>query len=38
LRELAAFDAQHVERAFDVAKDEVTARHWTRTAKIFPQL
>jgi hypothetical protein len=24
------FDAQHVELAFDVAKDELSARHWER--------
>jgi len=33
-----ASDAQHIELAFDVTKDEVSARHWTLTAKIFPQL
>ena len=34
-RAFGAFDAQHVELAFNVAEDEVGARHWTLTAKIF---
>jgi len=36
---LAAFDAQHIELAFDVAEDEVSAAALgSLTAKIFPQL
>jgi hypothetical protein len=30
---LGAFDAKHVELAFDVAEDEIGPRHWSRAAR-----
>ena len=34
-RALPAFNAQHIEPAFDIAKDEESARHWRLSARIL---